>query len=95
MWVSESWGDGVGFDVLSFDDEGERYLEVKTTGLGKYFPFIVTDNELRCSEDLTGRFDLYRVFDFSRKPRVYVLTGALSKTCQLQPVQYRATVVEG
>ena len=62
-WVSETWGDGVGFDVLSFDDEGERYLEVKTTGMGKYFPFLVTDNELRCSEDLTGRFDLYRQGD--------------------------------
>ena len=95
-WVSETCGDGVGFDILSFDDadDGHRFIEVKTTGLGKYFPFLVTENELRCSEDLTDRFQLYRVFDFSRRPMVYVLTGALSKTCQLDPVQYRALVVD-
>ena len=81
---------------MSFDDadDGLRFIEVKTTGLGKYFPFLVTENELRCSEDLTDRFQLYRVFDFSRQPMVYVLTGALSKTCQLDPVQYRALVVD-
>jgi len=94
-WVSQTCGDGVGFDILSFDDadESKRYLEVKTTGSGKYFPFIVTDNELRCSEDLAERFQLYRVFDFSRRPMVYVLTGALSKTCRLEAVQYRAGVM--
>ena len=95
-WVSETCGDGVGFDILSFDDadDGLRFIEVKTTGLGKYFPFLVTENELRCSEDLTDRFQLYRVFDFSRQPMVYSSpTGALSKTCQRHPVQYRALVV--
>jgi hypothetical protein len=94
-WVSQTCGDGVGFDILSFDDadDSERYLEVKTTGLGKYFPFIVTDNEVRCSEDLAEQFELYRVFDFSRRPMVYVLTGALSKSCRLEAVQYRAVVV--
>ena len=39
-WVAETSGDGMGFDVLSFDeaDDSERFIEVKTTGLGKYFP---------------------------------------------------------
>ena len=39
-WVAETCGDGLGFDVLSFDegDDSERYIEVKTTGLGKHFP---------------------------------------------------------
>jgi hypothetical protein len=94
-WISETCGDGIGFDILSFHDvdDSERFLEVKTTGLGKYFPFIVTGNELRCSEDLGDRFQLYRVFDFSRRPRVYVLPGALSVTCRLEPVQYRASVL--
>ncbi|WP_435017961.1 protein NO VEIN domain-containing protein [Tundrisphaera sp. TA3] len=38
-WVAMTCGDG--FDVLSFDegDESERFIEVKTTGLGKHFPF--------------------------------------------------------
>jgi Domain of unknown function (DUF3883) len=94
-WVSETCGDGIGFDILSFSDadDCERYLEVKTTGMGKYFPFIVTGNELRCSEDMTDSFELYRVFDFSRRPRVYVLPRALSKSCSLEPVTYRARLV--
>jgi hypothetical protein len=94
-WISQSCGDGIGFDVLSFDetDDSEQWLEVKTTCLGKYHPFVVSENERRCSEDVGERFHLYRVFDFSREPRVYVLNGALSKTCQLEPVQYRASAI--
>lgn len=94
-WVAETCGDGVGFDILSFDerDDSELCLEVKTTCLGRYFPFLVTENERRCSEDLGERFQLYRVFDFSRRPRVYVLPGSLLVTCHLEPTLYRARVV--
>ena len=55
-WVAQTCGDGVGFDVLSFDarDDSEQFIEVKTTGLGKHFPFYVTANEVRCSEDRPG-----------------------------------------
>ena len=81
-WVAVTCGDGVGFDVLSFDeiDDSERFIEVKTTGLGKHFPFYVTANEVRCSEDCPDRFRLYRVFDFARRPRIYVVAGAMSGT---------------
>src|SRR5438874_12478038 len=67
-WVAETVGDGLGFDVLSFDaaDGSERLVEVKTTGLGKFFPFMVTDTEVRCSEDTGQRFRLFRVFGFAR-----------------------------
>jgi hypothetical protein len=36
------------------------------------------------------KFQLYRVFDFGRGPRVFVLEGALSHSCQMEPTQYRA-----
>jgi len=93
-WVAVTKGDGLGFDVLSFDDadESEKLIEVKTTGLGKYFPFYVTINEVRCSEDMTEKFHLFRVFDFARSPRVYILTGSLRTTCQLEPIQFRAVI---
>jgi hypothetical protein len=93
-WVSQTIGDGLGFDVLSFDeaDESERLVEVKTTGLGKFFPFYVTANEVRCSEDVAERFHLFRVFDFARAPRAYVLTGPLRTRCRLVPTLYRATI---
>ncbi len=81
--------------MLSFDenDDSEQYLEVKTTGLGKHFPFYVTATEVLCSEDCPERFRLYRVFDpTAREPRVYVVGGALSRECRLEPVEYRASV---
>ncbi len=93
-WVAVEIGDGLGFDVLSFDDqdESEKLIEVKTTGLGKFFPFYVTGNEVRCSEDMADQFHLFRVFDFGRTPRVYILTGSLKTNCRLEPTQFRATI---
>ena len=45
-WVAETCGDGLGFDVLSFDeaDDSERFIEVKTTGLGQALP-VLRDGE--------------------------------------------------
>ena len=92
-WVASTRGDGLGFDILSFnDDESERLVEVKTTGLGKFFPFYVTSNEVRCSEACSGQYHLYRVYDFARSPRVYVLRGALSQACRLEPRSYLAVI---
>lgn len=94
VWASQDIGDGLGFDILSFDeaDDSERMLEVKTTGLGKFFPFYVTNNEVRCSEDVPQQFHLFRVFDFGREPRLYILHGSLRELCQLDPVVYRAVI---
>lgn len=92
-WISKSRGDGIGFDVLSYNgDESERLIEVKTTGLGKYFPFYVTANEVRCSQDCADRFHLYRVYDFAKSPRIYDLQGDLSRSCRLHPVQFMAAI---
>ena len=93
-WISDTSGDGLGFDVLSFDevDESEYLVEVKTTTMGKYFPFFVTANEVRCSESMAGQYHLYRLFRFTHRPRLYVLHGAISELCRLEPVSYRATV---
>jgi hypothetical protein len=93
-WASRDIGDGLGFDIISFDetDESERMLEVKATGLGKFFPFYVTNNEVRCSDDIPNQYQLFRVFDFGKSPRLYILHGSLRQLCQLEPVLYRAVV---
>ena len=69
-WTAQVRGDGAGYDVQSFNVEGTpRLIEVKTTCLGKYFPFNVTVNEVRCSEERPGEFQLYRVFNFGQDAR--------------------------
>ena len=71
-WTARVRGDGAGYDVESFNADGsERLIEVKTTGLGKYFPFNVTVNEVRCSEAKPNEFHLYRVFNFGPEARLY------------------------
>lgn len=93
IWVSQVEGDGAGYDIRSFNpDATPRLIEVKTTGLGKYFPFSVTPNELSVSVDQAERYHLYRVFTFATSPRVYVLQGALSSVCRLEPSRYSARV---
>ena len=92
-WTSRDRGDGAGYDIRSFNSDGSaRLIEVKTTGLGKYFPFNVTANEVRCSEAMPDCFHLYRVFKFGESPRVYTLRGPIPKSCQLSPTHYRAFV---
>jgi Domain of unknown function (DUF3883) len=92
-WIANTRGDGAGYDIASFNGDGTaRLIEVKTTGLGKDFPFMVTANEVRVSERQARAYSLYRVFDFSREPRIYTLRGPLSRSCRLEPTQFRAHV---
>ncbi len=90
--VSQTRGDGLGYDVLSFDSTGEeRFIEVKTTRQPREWPMILTENEVRFSRAERGRFRLHRVFDYSeRGAGVYELRGPLEETCKVHPISYRA-----
>ncbi len=82
---------GLGFDVLSFDEDGrERLIEVKTTAFGQLTPFYVSRNELVRSEKDGESFHLYRLFGFRNKPKLFDLPGPISGRCHLQPVSYLA-----
>lgn len=90
--VSQTKGDGLGYDVLSFDASGrERFIEVKTTSFGKETPFFVSHNELNFSKDASDCFVLCRLFEFRQTPRMFALNGALDQHCALDPVTYRAS----
>lgn len=90
--VSQTQGDGLGYDVRSFDANGnERFIEVKTTAFGKETPFFVTQNELDFSKDASNHFVLCRLFEFRQTPRLFALNGALDQHCALDPVTYRAS----
>lgn len=90
--VSSTKGDGLGYDVLSFDPNGkERFIEVKTTAFGKETPFFVTRNELQFSRDARENFKLCRLFEFRKAPRLFSLSGPLDTHCTLDPVTYRAS----
>lgn len=91
--VAVTKGDGLGFDVRSFDADGsDMFIEVKTTGYGKHTPFFVSRNELSTSKARAREYHLYRVFGFRVDPRLYTLRGPIDQACLLEPVQYSARI---
>jgi hypothetical protein len=89
--VAASRGDGLGYDILSFESNGrERLIEVKTTAFGELTPFYVSRNEIARSNADADKYRLYRLFDFREKPRVFQLPGSISGYCALDPVTYLA-----
>ena len=92
-WTAKERGDGFGFDVSSFERDGTPVqIEVKTTNLGARAPFYVTRNEVRRSAELAPTYRLYRVFEFSREPKVFVVPGAVESGFSLAPLVYSASV---
>ena len=90
--VSKTQGDGLGYDILSFDANGrERFIEVKTTSFGRETPFFVTNGELKRSNAAQDQFHLYRLFEFRKAPRLFDMQGAIEQHCRLDPVTYRAS----
>jgi hypothetical protein len=87
--IAETKGDGLGFDVLSFETNGqERFIEVKTTAFAKETPFFVTRNEVEFSKFFSKQFQLYRLFEFRKAPRMFSLPGAINENCILDPVSF-------
>lgn len=94
--VSDEEGDGAGYDILSFDLDGnEKYIEVKTTKFNSDTPFYLTDNELEFSKKEASNYYLYRVYDFDiqeNQAKLYILHGDLTNILSLKPQNY---IVEG
>lgn len=91
--VSVTRGDGEGFDILSYEEDGrERLIEVKATKYGAETPFFVTPNERDTSEIFRDRYYLYRVFEIERQPRFFYVPGQLDEAFSLSPSEFVARV---
>lgn len=91
--VSATRGDGEGFDVLSFSEDGnERLIEVKTTAYGPMTPFFVTRNEVEVSGQYSEHYFLYRLFDFRRKAKLFSVQGSIGASFTLEPWQCRVAI---
>lgn len=89
-WVSQTKGDGAGFDICSFDltTEKERFIEVKTTNSGIHQPFYISSNEVKFSEAKAEQYALYRVFEYKFSPNLFILEGNIRQHIQLEATQY-------
>lgn len=90
--VAKTQGDGLGFDILSFDAEGnERFIEVKTTTFARETPFFASASEVRFAQQNAPRFALCRLFDFRKSPKCFTLPGSMQDHCVLDPFSFRCS----
>ena len=93
-WSSKEKGDGLGYDIRSFDkkrpDDSELFIEVKTTTGENYRPFYITENEVAFARRHADKYALYRVFDFQREARFFLMPGAVEQHVHLNPQTYKA-----
>lgn len=83
--VAKLDGDGLGYDILSYDKYGnEKYIEVKTTSGPEDGHIFITANELAQSEKLPEQYYLYRVYEFDKvnlKGKISIRKGSLKDLC--------------
>jgi len=95
--VSVTKGDGLGYDVLSFNADGtKKYIEVKTTSSSDpRQPFYLSSNELSFAKLASSQYFLYRVYDLPKKndkksPQLYIVKQPVSAHLVLKPINYLA-----
>jgi hypothetical protein len=92
-WISKEEGDGAGFDILSKYQNGkDKYIEVKTTKLGKETPFYFSGNELMFSREHSENYNLYRLFNFEDDAKMFIRNGGLDSICHMMPVSYKGVI---
>ena len=96
-WVSKTQGDGLGYDVLSFDAETGKpvFIEVKTTNGSCNSAFYITRNELERSR-VSDNYYLYRLYDYDSETDSYqilIISGDLSPLC-VEPATYYVRIEE-
>lgn len=83
--VAKLDGDGLGYDILSYDKNGkEKYIEVKTTSGEEDGSIFITSHELKMSEEYPEQYYLYRVYDFdqvSMTGKISIRKGSLKELC--------------
>lgn len=91
-WTSKERGDGAGYDIRSFNpnNDNELFIEVKTSNSGKFQPFYISENEVAFSKENYTQYSLYRVFNFKRAPKLFMLPGNVSQNVQLVASTYKA-----
>lgn len=95
--VRLSDNDSVGFDIVSYNQDGtEKHIEVKTNSgsSNKIMDFYLTDNELE-KMDNDPCYNLYYLFNIKKNPKIHIVNKKIlleQKNTFLQPVLYKVTI---
>lgn len=92
--VALTQGDAAGYDIKSYNEQGEAlYIEVKTTMGDISTPFYLTANELALGKGRAPNYAIYRVFNFhptQNRGQLYIIQGDPEKEFHLVAQTYRA-----
>lgn len=92
-WVSQLDGDGAGYDILSFEQDGApRLVEVKTTNGWERTPFYLSRNEINVANENRDSWHLVRLWNFVREPKAYALRPPLENYVELTPTSFLASL---
>ena len=90
--TSKDEGDGTGFDIQSFDLNGNKiFIEVKTTKGSQNSTFYVTRNELERSKVEKDNYYLYRLYNYNEQTDtadLLIIKGDLTNLCEF-PSTYK------
>lgn len=96
QWIAREIGDGLGYDVRSFEPSGEDlYIEVKATALAAETPFYFSSAELDFARRHLQSYALYRVSRVDDSPQFFVLRGPAVTNLEMVPVTYQARMPRG
>lgn len=96
-WASKMQGDGLGYDILSYNAETEEpmFIEVKTTNGPCNSTFYISRNELERSR-VSENYYLYRLYDYDSDTdsyQIFIISGDLSPLC-VEPATYYVRIEE-
>ena len=91
--TSKVEGDGAGYDIKSFNEDGSvKYIEVKATRGNINTDFYMSPRELRFAELNKDSFCLYRVFDIQKRTnngKFFVFNGDINNSFNKIPTGFR------
>jgi hypothetical protein len=89
--IAREDGDGFGYDVLSFFENGtQKYIEVKSTKQNIYNPFYMSENELSFLKQNNTEAFIYRVLVDKEAPRLKVYSSSdVFNSHDITPSQYK------
>lgn len=90
VWASKAEGDGLGYDIRSFETDGTpRHIEVKSTTEGPNAPIYFTENERMFAFENRNTFYLYRVYHLEKDPKITIHQGCYESFVDLTPAMYQ------
>lgn len=87
--VSKTKGDGLGYDVLSYNDDGsKRYIEVKSTNSSERTTFYITATELAACKKYGEAYYIYRLYKENGEWQISYYQGKEVEALCNCPYQY-------